>query len=120
MQLSIPLLVFTVLCLGACFYLSVVIRQAYVHSLTSVEEKSAGIIHFYRARLRVLLSGAPDRMSILCGLHYLTVHLIPLVAGLSFYLKTDANFLVVILSIVWNMQLFQRVFPGDSDAEDQT
>ncbi len=120
MQISISFLVLAILGLAACVYLTIVLRQTYVHSLTSVDEKSAGIVHFYKGLLRKLVSGQADRLSVFAGIHYTLVHLLPLFCGLSFYLKTDANFLVVILSIVWSMQLFQRLFPGDTDAEDQT
>ncbi|MCE9599791.1 MAG: hypothetical protein K8S54_17665, partial [Spirochaetia bacterium] len=69
--------------------------------------------------IRGLFEGQPQRLSVLAALHYGTLHLIPLFTGLAFYLKTDANFLVVIGSIVWSMQLFQRLFPGEEASEDE-
>lgn len=119
MQVSLSLITVSGLLIAACLYLTWVLRQNYVRSLTSVEEKSAGIIFFYRNAIRGLFEGQPQRLSVLAALHYATLHLIPLFTGLSFYLKTDANFLIVIGSIVWSMQLFQRLFPGEDSTEEE-
>lgn len=113
------LLIFAVIAGGAIVYLTVQIRKAYILSLTSVEEKSAGILHFYRRNLEALLDGDRSRLTLSCWGHYVSLHLFPLLAGLAFYLRTDANFLVVILTILWNMQLMQRVFPGPEPADEE-
>lgn len=119
MQVSISLLTVSSILIAACLYLTWSLRQNYVRSLTSVQEKSAGILFFYRNAIRGLFEGKPERLSVLAASHYVTLHLIPLFTGLTFYLKTDANFLIVIGSIVWSMQLFQRLFPGEESQEEE-
>lgn len=108
-----------VLALGAIVYLSLQIRKAYLHSLTSVKEKSAGLLHFYQRSLESMLDGDKSKLPVFCWIHYVSLHLLPLLAGLAFYLRSDANFLVVILTILWNMQLMQRVFPGPEPADEE-
>lgn len=113
------LLVLALISLAAAVYFTLQIRKAYLESLTSVDEKSAGVLHFYRRRLDLLLDGDRSQIVIFCWVHYVSLHLLPLFAGLAFYLRTDANFLVVILSIVWTMQLLQRIFPGPEPADEE-
>jgi len=118
MEVSVPLLVCSIAIAAVCIGLAWFVRQNYVRSLTSVAEKSAGLIHFYRAALRELLEGKANALAVVSGIHYITLHLLPLFFGLSLYLRTDANFLVVIVSIIWSMQLFQRLFPGEEEGSE--
>ncbi len=52
------------------------------------------------------------RRGVLCFLHYLGLHLFVPLLGLGFFLRSDINFLVVILSMVLSLQILQRVYPG--------
>lgn len=113
------LLVLALLSAGALVYLTLQIRRAYLESLTSVKEKSAGLLHFYRRMLESLLDGDRSRLAVYCWVHYVSLHLFPLFCGLAFYLRSDANFLVVILTILWNMQLMQRIFPGPEPTDEE-
>ncbi len=119
-ELSLTLIIAGILDIIVLVVLSWTIRKRYTASLTSVEEKSAGILFFYRsAIMRTISSGfAPDSLESLG--HYIAVHLFLPILGLGIFLKTDANFLIVVLSLIWSMQLFQRAVPGPSDKESHS
>lgn len=95
------------------------IQHRYKLALTSVAEKRAGLLHYYRGRLVALVD--ERRLTTeggLTALHYMALHLaIPLV-GLGLYLRTDANFLFVLLGGFFSMKLVQRVYPGTRMDED--
>ena len=99
--------------------LSFRIRNKYVHSLTSVDEKSAGIIYFYRATIGRIFARPVAIDAAECALHYILLHTLWPLLGLGLFLKTDGNFLVIILSLIWTMQLIQRVYPGESSDESE-
>ena len=117
--MSIPILLaalaLLILVAGLSFYL----ERRYRTSLTSVEEKSAGWCFYYRGLISGLFSGDVGRDSLLALLHYVACHLLTPVAGLGIALRTDGNFLVVILSVLISMQLVQRLYPGAPEYEDE-
>jgi len=53
-----------------------------------------------------------DARSVEAFSHYVITHLLIPFCGFAFFLRTDANFLVVIVAIVWSLQLLQRIYPG--------
>ena len=110
--MSIPLLALGIVNLLITVGVGVAIRRRYSLALTSVDEKRAGLLHYYRIALSGLVhkTSAPDGG--LCALHYLSVHLLVPLLGLGLYLRTDANFLVVILAGFVSLKLVQKVYPG--------
>jgi hypothetical protein len=48
----------------------------------------------------------------------MSLHLLVPLVGLAFFLRSDVNFLVVIIAMVVSMQLYQRVYPGSSRREE--
>ncbi len=115
--MSSPLLIIASLNLALLAGLSLQIRSRYRSSLTSVEEKSAGILFFYRNLLFSVFRGNLAFPGIQCLLHYFSLHLLVPLLGLGVFLRTDANFLVVVLAMIASMQLYQRVFPGPRRVE---
>ena len=63
----------------------------------------------YRGSLRAFLSGSLDRVSIAAFINYVGLHLVVPLLGLGLFLRSDGNFLVVLVSIVWSLQLVQRL-----------
>jgi hypothetical protein len=70
------------------------------------------ILPFYREILHSAFSGVEKSGRYEGFLHLISIHLLAPLTGLAFFLRTDVNFLVFILSILWSMQLYQRLFPG--------
>ncbi|MCB1325541.1 MAG: hypothetical protein H7A21_15445 [Spirochaetales bacterium] len=68
-----------------------------------------GTLAAYRGSLRSFLSGSPDRVSIAAFVNYVGLHLVVPLLGLGLFLRSDGNFLVVLVSIVWSLQLVQRL-----------
>ena len=75
-------------------------------------------LNYYRKGIASLLSRENKKKNEAAGagnfLHFLSLHLFIPFTGFAFFLRTDANFLVFILSILWSIQLFQRLYPGVS------
>lgn len=115
--MSVPLLVLGLADLAVVVALGVWVRGRYRLALTTVAEKREGLLFFYRAELAALLSSGPSREVLLSWIHYLSLHLLVPLLGLGFYLRSDANFLVVILGGFLSLKLVQRVFPGTRLAE---
>lgn len=108
-------LILSALVLCVLGFLTYRIRTYYRWSLTSVQEKSAGIIQFYRNRIAGIFRGADlGRISVECLIHYVLLHLIVPLIFFGFFLRTDVNFLGVVLGIISSVQLLKQVFPGYS------
>lgn len=110
--MSVPLLIAAFLNLSVMFGMSLQIRTRYRSSLTSVEEKSAGMLYFYRNALFALFRGNLSPAGLQALAHYLSLHLLVPLLGLGFLLRSDGNFVVIVLAMFASMQLYQRVFPG--------
>lgn len=65
----------------------------------------------YRECLASLMQDGGLR-SVACWIHYILLHTFPLVFGLAFLLRSDINFLPVLLTILISMQFLQRIYPG--------
>lgn len=117
--LSEPVLVAGVLDLLVVVGLYWMIRLQYQDSLTSVEEKSAGPLHYYRARLAGFFSGNFGKANILVLFHYIGMHLLVPVLGLGLFLGTDWNFVALVLGLVASYQLLHRVYPGALEEEHE-
>ena len=77
--MSIICLILSGLILLSLGYLTYYIRSQYRWSLTSVQEKSAGIIHFYRTQIgRVVRERDFAGPGIQCLIHYGLLHLVVL------------------------------------------
>ncbi|MBI3394218.1 MAG: hypothetical protein HY042_00105 [Spirochaetia bacterium] len=94
--------------------LAVFLRRTYQGALTSVEEKNAGLIAYYRQRVVDIFQRRLSLVSILAGLHFLSLHLLVPLWGFAIFLRSDGNFLVIVLSIIASIQLVQRLFPSES------
>jgi hypothetical protein len=107
---------FVILALG---YLTYQIRNRYRWSLTSVQEKSAGLIHFYRSSIVGLFRERSfDRTSVECLLHYVLLHTIVPLLFFGFFLRSDINFLGVVAGIVTSLQLMKHIYPGEPAPEN--
>jgi len=111
---SLTLLVISIFNATIALFLSYKLKDLYSASLTSVKEKSEGFLFFYRSRIDDFFRGTFNFENSIVSAHYLSVNLFPLFFGLSFFLRSDYNFLVVVISLIWTMQLYQRVYPGES------
>ncbi len=100
--------------------LYILVRSRYEQALTSVEEKSAGRLYHFRNSISRLLRGKFNPDGLYCFLLYVCLHLIVPFLGLGLFLKTDANFLVVVVSLFWSAQLIQRLFPGGGDETEES
>jgi len=112
--MSAPFLIAAIVDSVLTLALTLHIRNRYNSSLTSVAEKSAGALYFYRASLR-RLAAAPGLDSFVTLAHYAGLHLLVPLWGFAIWLHSDGNFLVVIAWAVWAVQLVQRLFPGSDD-----
>ena len=92
--------------------LSVYLERGFRVSLTSVEEKSAGLLFYYRSLLNGVLGPDTGLANWLAALHYVALHLLIPVLGLGLFLRTDGNFFVLIVALIWSIQLLQRLYPG--------
>lgn len=121
--MSPALLIIGVILMIALVYLTFRIRKEYRLALTTVEEKSAGILFFYHSRVHEVVRGQFAKLSVECFLHYLSLHAVVPLIGFGFFLRTDANFIVLILSVIFSAQLIQKVYPGfapDHQSADET
>ena len=123
--MSIPLIIVAASLLALICALSLYIKHRFETSLTSVEEKSAGLLFYYRSLLSSIFTTDAGLLNWLALVHYVALHLLIPVGGLGFWLRTDGNFLIVILSLFLSVQLAQRLYPGtvadlddDIDADD--
>lgn len=83
-------------------------------SLTSVEEKQDGVVGFYKFRLFEFFKlQSFSKENLVCGIHYILLHLLTPLLLSSFLLHTDANFFVAVGAILTTSQLLVRVFPGE-------
>ena len=112
--MSIPLLIGALIIIILTVVLYVRIESRFRNALTSIEEKTAGKLMYYRNTIRTLLSGNIDADGLLCFSFYVLLHLSFPLLGFALLLRTDLNFLVVLLSLIWSYQLFHRLFPGYS------
>ncbi|MCR9141347.1 MAG: hypothetical protein NXI24_03785 [bacterium] len=110
--MSIPLIVVAAILLVLVAGLSFYLDRRFRVSLTSVEEKSAGLAFYYRSLLNSVFSADAGLENWLALAHYVALHLLIPVTGLGIWLRTDGNFLVVIGSLLWSIQLVQRLYPG--------
>ena len=117
--MSLPLLICALADTVIILVLAYQIRVRYQSALTSVEEKSAGKLFFYRNSIQTLFRGQSTPEGVYCLLQYAALHLLVPLFGFGLYLRTDGNFLVVIASLFWSMQLFQRLFPGTAPESDE-
>ena len=113
----LPLLTGALVATAVIAVLFLWIRSQYRLALTSVEEKHAGMLFYYRYYLSALFRGQPTREGIACLILYIALHLFVPLAGFGLFLKSDANFLVMLASLLWSYELVQRVFPGSSNSE---
>mgnify|MGYP004176509193 CR=1 FL=1 len=94
-------------------YLSYQIQTQYRWSLTSVQEKSAGVIHFYRTHIgRMFREGDFGRISLQCSIHYYLLNIVVPLLFFGFFLRSDINFLGVVAGVVTSLQLMKHVYPG--------
>ncbi|MCB1170458.1 MAG: hypothetical protein KDK25_09005 [Leptospiraceae bacterium] len=94
-------------------FLTYRIRSYYRWSLTTVQEKSAGLIHFYRSRIGGVFRGEEmGRISIECLAHYILMHCIVPLLYFGFFLRTDINFLGIVIGVAFSLQLLKQVYPG--------
>ena len=106
-------LIISAVVLSLLAYLSYQIRTHYRWSLTSVQEKSAGLIHFYRIHInRVFKEGDLGRIPLECSIHYALMHLVVPLVFFGFFLRSDINFLGVVAGIVTSLQLLKHIYPG--------
>ncbi len=116
--MSAPLIlvaaVLLILVVGLSFYL----ERRFRVSLTSIEEKSAGLLFYYRSLVGNVFTRDAGRENWLALVHYVALHLLIPIGGLGFWLRTDGNFLVVIVSLLWTIQLVQRLYPGPVPEEE--
>lgn len=117
LTMSIPLIVVAAFLLVLVGGLSFHLDRRFRVSLTSVEEKSAGFLFYYRSLLGSVFSADAGREHWLALIHYVALHILIPVGGLGFWLRTDGNFLVVIFSLLWSIQLLQRLYPGPTSDE---
>lgn len=99
-----------------CFVIfgSLLIKNWFQLALTSVEEKQGGVVGFYKLRLIEFFKFTSfSKESLVCGIHYILLHLLTPFLLSSFLLHTDANFFVAVGGIIATSQLFVRVFPGE-------
>jgi hypothetical protein len=118
--MSIPLIVAATLVLVILVGLSVLIRRRYQDSLTSVAEKSAGLPFYYRSLVSSVFGADAGLAQWTALAHYVALHMVVPLLGLGFFLRTDGNFLVVIVSLLWSLQLVQRLFPGPRPGLDES
>ena len=116
--MSISLLTAALIDVALVAFLTTRIRTRYRSSLTSVEEKSAGALFYYRNVLFSFFQGNMSSPVLESVVHYMSLHLLVPLVGLGFFLRSDGNFLVVICAMIASMQLYQRVFPGSSRREE--
>lgn len=83
----------------------------------SKTEEESSLLETYWDALDGFFNSQRDRFNGLCVLHYLALHAVVPLLGLGVFLRTDANFLIVIGSFVWSMQLLQRLYPGSPEFE---
>lgn len=116
--MSLSLLIAALIDVTVAVFLATRIRTRYRSSLTSVQEKSAGALFYYRNIIRAFFRGDMSLPVLEGVLHYMSLHLLVPLVGLGLFLRTDVNFLVVIIAMVVSMQLYQRVYPGSSRREE--
>lgn len=87
-------------------------------ALTSIEEKHAGWIGYYRASMGRLFHGQGGLDEWMVLLHYVTLHLSTPLLGFGLFLRSDANFLVAIATIIVSIQIVQRIYPGSEEEDD--
>lgn len=110
--MSLPLIVAALVDVAIVAALHGYIGRLYSNALTSIEEKNAGFWFYYREAMRRVLAGRPGSGEWLIFVHYLALHLLVPLLGFGLFLRTDGNFIVVILTVFWSVQLVQRVYPG--------
>lgn len=74
------------------------------------KESRAWTLKAYISEIREFPNSWQKPLSFSCFLSYLLFLSLPLTLGLFFYLKSDANVLVVILWIVWTYNWFKYTF----------
>lgn len=75
------------------------------------EEKKSNLEH-YSTCIHELFQRNPGLINLFCAFHYLSLHLLFPLWGLAFLLKSDINFLVILVGILLSMQFTQRIYPG--------
>ncbi len=115
--MSLPLFIAAIADAVIVVALHAYLGRLYRNALTSIEEKNAGFWFYYREAMRRVLSGRPGSGEWLICVHYIALHLLVPLLGFGLFLRTDGNFIVVILTVFWSVQLVQRLFPGNDDEE---
>ncbi|MDH5657356.1 MAG: hypothetical protein OEZ34_15700 [Spirochaetia bacterium] len=67
---------------------------------------------YHRSRVRSIFDESTKSASYENLMCLISLHLFVPFTGFAFFLKSDANFLVLIVSVLWSIQLFQRLYPG--------
>ena len=108
--MSVPLLIGAAVDLLILLVLTVLVRNGFRNSLSSIEEKSAGFWFYYRSGVHQFLRG--ETRFLPTFLHYVALHLVVPLWGLALFWRTDINFLAIIAGLLWSLQLLQRLYPG--------
>jgi hypothetical protein len=109
---------FVVLTSLIAVFLSVLRLRIYLRGRRGGQGPNATeFLSLYRADIAGFLQGIERVRTGESFFHYILLHLIVPFAGFAFLLRSDLNFLVVILSILWSLQLSQRIYPGISDSD---
>ena len=82
------------------------------HSLRPLSNDGGGLRQAYRRNIDLLLAGDVSGLNIISLLNFISLHLLVPCMGFGVFLTTDLNFLVFIVSIIWSMKLFQRLYPA--------
>ena len=80
--------------------------------LVNRASESQTLLGIYRNCLNRFFEGDFALSGWICFFHMVSTHLLLPLLGMALLLRTDANFLVVVVSVVVSMQIYQRVFPA--------
>jgi hypothetical protein len=69
--------------------------------------------------LRQSAESPKNKSSIYLFAFFISLILLPLFWGLAIYLKTDANVLAVLVTMVWGYNLIKYIFPVQAESEDE-
>lgn len=116
--MSVPLLIISLIFLISIPVLTLRIGNFYHLRLSAGHLQEKDRLHFFQDSIRNMGKGSENPAGVYCLLLYLALHVVVPLIGLGLFLKNDWNFLVVIVSIIWSMQLLQRVYPGPPPEEE--
>ncbi len=117
--MSFYFLLSAILLTALLILLSFFIRNIFIAEDTSIKGKAISktfsssrfltILEFYRKNLQLRQQIISFKRFLLFSSHYISIHCMTPLWGLAFFLHTNGNFLVVILSIITSFQLHQRL-----------